>query len=127
MLGLAAAIPGANAAQTPMAASLRVTVDGITPAGGNLVVSLYDEATFQEPAAPLFRQSVANAHGSAVVTFSRLPPGAYAVKALQDVNRDGKPEPGEPAAVSNGAEPDSFDAAAIAIQPGNNATTLHLR
>jgi hypothetical protein len=43
------------------------------------------------------------------------------------VNRDGRPEPGEPTAISNGASPENFDAASIGIQPGNNATTLHLR
>jgi uncharacterized protein (DUF2141 family) len=123
----AGALSGAQAAQTSISASLRVTVDGITAAGGNLVIGVYDEATFPlNPDTPLFRQTLTNARGSATAVFNRLPPGTYAIKALQDVNRDGKGEAGEPAAVSNGAAPDNFDAASIVIQPGDNTTALHL-
>lgn len=115
-------------AQTSLAASLRVTVDGISPAGGNLIVSVYDEATFAlVPGAPLFRQVVDNARNPATVEFSRLPPGTYAIKAFQDVNRDGRAEAGEPAAVSNNAAPGDFDNAAIVVQPGENSAALHLR
>lgn len=115
------------AAQTPLAASLHVTLDGITPAGGNLIVGVYDEATFAlTPDMPLFIQTVANVHGSAGVVFNRLPPGTYALKAVQDVNRDGRAGPGEPVAISNGAPPGNFDAAAITLQPGENDAVLHL-
>jgi uncharacterized protein (DUF2141 family) len=117
----------ARAAQTPLAVSLHVTVDGITPAGGNLIVRVYDEATFAlAPDLPLFMQTVANAHGSATVVFDRMPPGTYALKAVQDVNRDGRAGPGEPVAVSNGASPANFDAAAITLEPGENTAVLHL-
>ena len=125
---LMAAGAEARAAQTPLGVTLQVTVDGITPAGGNLIIGVYDEATFAlAPDVPLFTQTVANAHGSAVVVFNRLPPGTYALKAVQDVNRDGRAGPGEPLAVSNGASPANFDAAAITLQPGENAAVLHLR
>jgi len=126
-LVLAAALD-ARAAQTPLAVSLHVTVDGITPAGGNLIVGVYDEATFAlAPDVPLFMQTVANVHGSATVVFNRLPPGTYALKAVQDVNHDGRAGPGEPVAISNGAPPENFDAAAITLQPGENTAVLHLR
>jgi len=110
-----------------MAATLRVSVDGITAAGGNLLVGLYDEATFPViPDAPLFKKTIPNPKTGTTAVFDRLPPGAYAVKVLQDVNNDGKAEPGEPFGISNGAAPNDFDAAAIALQPGNNAVTVHM-
>jgi uncharacterized protein (DUF2141 family) len=118
----------ADAAQTPLAASLRVTVDGVTPSGGTLRVSLYDEATFPAiPDAALFKREIAKVAGSAVVTFDRLPPGTYAVKVLQDVNNNGRADPGEPIGTSNGANADNFDGAAIVLQPGVNMASVHLR
>ena len=121
------AVAQGQAAQTSLAVSLHVTVDGITPAGGNLIVGLYDEATFAlAPDTPLFMQTVANAHGSATVVFERLPPGTYALKAVQDINRDGRAGPNEPVAVSNAAPAANFDAAAITLQPGENDAVLHL-
>src|SRR2546423_13618941 len=104
----------ADAAPTPLAATLRVTVDGVTASGGTLRVGLYDEATFPAiPDIPLFKREIPKIAGTVVVIFDRLPPGTYAVKALQDVNNDGKAEPGEPIGLSNGAGPDNFDGAAI--------------
>jgi uncharacterized protein (DUF2141 family) len=118
----------ADAAQTQLGASLRVTVDGVTASGGTLRVGLYDEATFPViPDTALFKREIPKIAGSVVVTFDRLPPGTYAVKALQDVNNDGKAEPGEPAGTSNGAAPDNFDGAAIVLQPGVNGAAVHLR
>ncbi|HEX5278566.1 MAG TPA: DUF2141 domain-containing protein [Micropepsaceae bacterium] len=123
-----AVMTNGRAAQTPLAVSLHVTVDGITPAGGNLIIGVYDEATFTlAQDVPLFVQTVANAHGSATVVFDRLPPGTYALKAVQDVNRDGRASPGEPVAISNGATPANFDAAGITLQPGETTAVLHLR
>jgi uncharacterized protein (DUF2141 family) len=117
----------ARAAPTPIAATLRVTVDGITSAGGTLRVGLYDEATFSVLAdAPLFKRE-AKASGTAVVTFERLPPGTYAVKVFQDVNNNGKADAGEPSGISNGAARDNFDAAAVVLQPGVNMAAVHLR
>ena len=118
----------AEAAQTPLGASLRVTIDGIAPSGGTLRVGLYDEATF--PAIPdtaLFKREIPKIAGSVVVTFDRLPPGTYAVKALQDLNNNGKADPGEPKGTSNGANADDFDGAAIVLEPGANMAVVHLR
>ena len=126
LLGLSPA--AADAAQTQMAANLRVTIDGVTASSGTLRVGLYDEATF--PAIPdtaLFKREIPKIAGSVVVTFDRLPPGTYAVKALQDVNNNGKADRGEPMGISNGANADDFDAAAIVLQPGANMAAVHLR
>ena len=116
-----------DAAQTAMAARLRVSVDGITSAGGNLIVGLYDEATFPlAPGMPLFSRTIANVKGSETAVFDRLPPGTYAIKVLQDLNRNGRADMGEPAAVSNEAAPENFDAASIVLHPGENAVAVHL-
>ena len=118
----------AQGAPTPLGATLRVTVEGVTAAGGTLRVGLYDEATFPAlPDVPLFKREIAKAAGNLVVTFDRLPPGTYAVKALQDVNNDGKWEMGEPFGISGGATRDNFDAAAIVLQPGANTVTVRLQ
>jgi uncharacterized protein (DUF2141 family) len=125
LLGLSSV--SADAAQTQLGASLHITIDGVTPSGGTLRVGLYDEATF--PAIPdtaLFRREIPKIAGSVVVTFDRLPPGTYAVKALQDVNNNGKADPGEPMGTSNGATADNFDRAAIVLQPGANMAAVRL-
>jgi len=128
LLIVAVAEAPSHAAQSSIAASLRVTVDGVTGAGGTLRIGLYDEATFPAIAdAALFKQQVARASGTAAVTFDRLPPGSYAVKVLQDVNNNGKADPGEPLGISNAAGPGNFDAAAIQLQPGANMAVIHLR
>jgi uncharacterized protein (DUF2141 family) len=118
----------ASGAQTPLGATLRVTIDGITASGGTLRVGLYDEATF--PAiqdTPLFKREIPKIAGSVVVIFDRLPPGTYAMKVLQDVNNNGKADPGEPRGISNGANADDFDGAAIVLEPGANMAAVHLR
>ena len=118
----------ADAAQTNIAATLRITVDGITASGGTLRVGLYDEATFPAiPDTPLFKREIPKIAGTVVVIFDRLPPGTYAVKVLQDVNNDGKADAGEPLGLSNGAPPDNFDGAALVLQPGVNSAAVHLR
>jgi uncharacterized protein (DUF2141 family) len=114
-------------AATSIVASLNVTVDGLRPDGGPVQLGLYDEATFPLiPDTPLFKR-VVDAEASVVIAFPRLPPGTYALKAFQDLNGNGKRDPGEPQAVSNGATATDFDAAAIVLTPGGNRAALHLR
>ena len=124
---LVLAAASAWAAPTPMGAILKVTVDGLKPDGGPVQVGIYDEATFPVlPDTPLFKRQV-DAEAAVVIDFARLPPGAYAIKAFQDLNGNGKRDAGEPSAISNGAADSDFDAAAIALMPGANMAALHLR
>ena len=121
-------VANAHAAPASLFASLRVSVEGVTQAGGTLRVGIYDEATFPAlPDTPLFKREVTRAAGNVAVTFDRLPPGTYAVKVVQDVNNDGRWEMGEPFGVSGGATRDNFDAAAVVLQPGTNAVTVRLQ
>jgi uncharacterized protein (DUF2141 family) len=115
MLAAAVAI-GVVAAAGLMSARLEIDVHGVTPAGGTLVVGLYDEATF--PATPIFTRSVPKVSGDVSVVFDRLPQGAYALKAFQDVNNDGRWEKGEPLGISNGAPETDFNAASVVLMPG---------
>jgi uncharacterized protein (DUF2141 family) len=89
---------------------------------------LHDEATFSIPdTMPLLRQDIAKVAGDVSLQFERLPPGSYALKAYQDLNNDGKWDPGEPKANSNGARDNDFDAAALVLMPGVADAVLHLR
>ncbi len=119
---------GAAHAASILGSSLRVTVDGVTKAGGTLRIGLHDEATFSEPGAMALRSNdIAGVAGPVSVEFARLPPGSYAVKAFQDLNNDGKWEPGEPQGISNDAPATDFEKASVLLMPGVNALTVHLK
>jgi uncharacterized protein (DUF2141 family) len=120
----------AHAAPAPprLAATLHVTIDGVTNKGGTLRVDLHDEATFLEAiTSPLRHQDIPMVAGDVSVAFERLPPGTYALFVFQDLNNDGRWEMGEPQGVSNGAALNDFDKATLVIEPGDNSTTVHLR
>ena len=122
------ALGAAMAAPNLLAASLRVTVDGVNRQGGVLRVGLYDEATFPEAGdLALFKRDISGIAGDVAMQFDRLPPGSYAIRAYQDLNNDGRWEMGEPRGISNEAAPGNFDAAALVLQPGVNMAVIHLR
>jgi uncharacterized protein (DUF2141 family) len=121
----AAVAVGVVAAAGMMSARLEIDVHGVTPAGGTLVVGLYDEATF--PATPIFTRSVPHLAGDMSVVFDRLPQGAYALKAFQDVNNDGRWEMGEPKGISNNAAETDFNAASVVLMPGVTKVRIALR
>jgi uncharacterized protein (DUF2141 family) len=122
------AVAPSMAAQSNLAVTLHVTVDGVKPGGGTLRVGLHDEVTFSIPNAKALReQDISNVAGDVSLQFDRMPPGSYAIKAFQDVNKDGTWEPGEPQAVSNGAAANDFDSAALLLMPGNNEAVIHLK
>jgi len=128
VLGCVIAAGFAHAAPQPLLATLRVTIDGVTSAGGTLRVFLHDEATFVDSnASPLKRSEIPKIAGDVSAVFDRLPPGDYALRAFQDVNDNGKWDVGEPQAYSNDAPAGDFDKAAIALMPGTTMAALHLR
>ena len=122
-MSLAAAAPGPS-----LLGTLRVTVDGVTRAGGTLRIGLHDEATFSDARAlPLRKTDLPKIAGDVSVAFDSLPPGDYALSAYQDLNDNGRRDAGEPAANSNGAANGDFDKAAIEVAPGTVMTVLHLK
>jgi uncharacterized protein (DUF2141 family) len=121
-------------------AVLTVTVQHISPKGGDLRLALYDEKSFSDDNAEEITGKVAPARKwGEVVTFDPVPPGIYAVKMFEDVNRNGKFDfnwlgiPSERYGFSNNAAPDwmhlappSFDAAKIVLKPGANSISIWL-
>jgi uncharacterized protein (DUF2141 family) len=128
LVALAILAGPAAAAPAPFLSTLRITVDGVSPKGGTLRIELHDEATFPDVnALPLRRNDVPKIAGDVSVVMDRLPPGDYALRAFQDLNDNGRWDPGEPRATSNGAPAGDFEKAAIGLMPGANMAALHLR
>lgn len=121
-------------------AVLTVKVDHIAPKGGNLRLALYDEKSFaDDDAEPITDKIVAATPSVQTVVFAGVPPGTYAVKMFQDVNRNEKFDlnwlgiPSERYGFSNNAKPNwirmsppDFDEAKITLKPGANWTEIWL-
>lgn len=121
-------------------AVLTVTVQHISSKGGDLRLAIYDRKSFgDDDADPVIDKVVPAKPWGQVVTFDPVPPGTYAVKMFQDVNRNAKFDfnwiglPAERYGFSNNAQPDwmrmappSFDDAKIALKPGPNAISIWL-
>ena len=119
---------------------LTVTVQHMSPKGGDLRLALYDEKSFSDDNAQEVTGKVAPAkRWVEVVTLDPVPPGTYAVKMFQDANRNGKFDfnwlgiPSERYGFSNNAAPDwmhlappGFDAAKIVLKPGANSISIWL-
>jgi uncharacterized protein (DUF2141 family) len=120
----------------PATATLTITVRHIIDAGGDLKLGIYDEANFAKKGGiPVARKST-NAHGPTMsLIFDGLPPGIYAVKVLQDVNRNGNFDMGlkgvEPFGFSNDAPVTAglpaFDDAKFTVTAGSNSIEITLR
>ncbi|HEU0201625.1 MAG TPA: DUF2141 domain-containing protein [Burkholderiaceae bacterium] len=85
LLALGAATFGARAA----AADLTVEVNGVTSAGGEVAVALFNNAD-EFPAKFAHGKRVKAEGKTAVVVFKDLPPGRYAVSAYHDANENKK-------------------------------------
>jgi uncharacterized protein (DUF2141 family) len=121
-------------------AVLVVTVQHISSKGGELRLALYDRKSFaDDDSAPIADRVVTAKPWTEIVTFDPVPPGTYAVKMYQDANRNERFDfdwlgiPAERYGFSNNAGPDwmhlappSFDAAKIALKPGQNAISIWL-
>jgi uncharacterized protein (DUF2141 family) len=118
------------------AATLTVKVDGVTAAGGNLMVALCDSATYSGSGKPLHGMKIPAKAGSMTVHFDAIAPGPYAVKVMQDVNGNGKMDiglfgPSEPYGFSNNVRAvmsaPSFDKAKFEIHDGDNQIAITIR
>ena len=74
------------------AASLQITVSGISSAKGVIRIAMCPpQAGFPDCKTKLVRSaSLPIANGQAAVTFDGLPPGSYAVSVFHDANANGK-------------------------------------
>ena len=137
-LGACAATPGEQAdAPTAPAASGDAVVElevVVQSDEGPVLAALFaDEASYADET-PLRTLRIDVSGGFGSVTIEGLAPGSYAVKAFQDLDRDGALDrnalgiPSEPAAFSNGAKirfgPPSWDAARFNAPAGRTVERL---
>lgn len=130
----------ARAADVPNnLASLQVTVLNVSPKGGDILMGLYDRKAYtnNDDDAAVKDVKVPAMPSKTMFTIKDIVPGIYAIKMMQDVNRNGKFDqswiglPLEPYGFSNDAKPflkaPNFSAVKFAIVPGANAITIHLQ
>lgn len=106
---------------------IAVRVTGIPNATGQVIIALYDRATWMDEGKVL-AHGVGSVHGAEVlVPLEHVPAGRYAIAVLDDENGDGKMNwgltgPSEPYGFSRGARgtfgPPSFDDAAFDFDGG---------
>lgn len=87
-LSLAALMIGAGLAGTAMAADVTVTLKGVRPKGGRVLVSLQTAAEFMKPEGHLGAIAPGDVAGDEVVVVHNVPPGEYAVMVLHDADGD---------------------------------------
>jgi len=130
------AVPAAASAAAP-GASLVVKIEDVTKDGGDLRVGVYNQALFEvRGSKPLYGLIAVAKPGEDVFTFPDLAPGAYGVKVLQDVNKNGHMDlhfgmiPAEPYGISNDARPSMgpapWDDAKFDVKPGANTIVIHM-
>lgn len=99
--GLAALITAMAMAGAASAAEVTVTLTGVEPRGGEVLVSLQTAEEFMQPRGHLGAHAAAVA-GGMTLTVHDVPPGDYAVMVMHDVDGDfrmardaeGKPQEG---------------------------------
>ena len=133
---LAAAL--ASPAHIPAAdtATLTVKVENVSPKGGTVSLALFTEANYDDDAHPTLARDVPARPPETTIVIEGLEPGVYAVKMMQDINRNGKFDtswlglPEEPYGFSNNAQPrlsePSFKRTRFRVMPGNNMITIRL-
>lgn len=101
-LSLAALLIGAGMASAAMAADVTVTLTGVQPRGGQMLVSLQTANEFMKPEGHFGAIAAGDVTGDETVVVHDVPPGDYAVMVLHDADRDmqmarqadGKPKEG---------------------------------
>jgi uncharacterized protein (DUF2141 family) len=101
-LSLAALMTGAGLASAAIAADVTVTLTGVQPKGGNVLVSLQTAGEFMKPEGHYGSIAAGDVTGDETVVVHNVPPGEYAVMVLHDADgdmqmareTDGKPKEG---------------------------------
>ncbi|ATC33304.1 DUF2141 domain-containing protein [Caulobacter vibrioides] len=136
-LALAAASVLAPAARAQEAVGdLTLTFPDLKAKQGQILIAVFDSPQGWASGKPVRVANASAAQDPAAAKILALPPGAYAVRAFQDVDGDGKMGtnpfgmPTEPYGFSRDAQPNmgppSFDAAAFEVKAGANAQSLRL-
>jgi len=89
-LSLATLLIGAGMASAAMAADVTVTLTGVQPAGGRVLVSLQSAGEFMKPEGRFGAIADGATGGEATVVVRNVPPGEYAVMVLHDADGDMK-------------------------------------
>ncbi len=132
----AAFLSPAHAQVQSVLGDLTVSVAAPEAKQGAILVALFDSAHAWGVGKPVRVATVSAAGAAPSANIAGLPPGAYAVRAFQDVNENGKLDanpfglPVEPYGFSRDARPNmgppAFEAAAFTVTAGANAQTIHL-
>lgn len=118
------------------AASLTVNVHNVSPKGGIVSLALFTKVNYDDDDHPTLARDVEAISPVTVVHIEDLKPGVYAIKMMQDINRNGKFDtswiglPEEPYGFSNDAEPvlsePSFRRTSFLILEGENHISITL-
>jgi uncharacterized protein (DUF2141 family) len=120
------------------AATLTVKVENIDKKGGELRLSLYDEALWSSnESEPIVSANVPAVSPETIIVFKDIAPGIYGVKTYQDANRNSKFDqnwigwPLERYGFSNDARPvfsaPGFDRTKFTLSDGETAIVIHLQ
>ena len=120
------------------AATLTVMVENIGNKGGELRLSLYDEASWSnDNSEPIASADVPAVPPEITVVFKDIAPGVYGVKTYQDANRNHRFDqnwlgwPLERYGFSRDAHPrfsePGFDRTKFTLSDGENAIVIHLQ
>ena len=77
-----------NTAMTGTGGAVTVTINGVAPNGGPVLVALQDSASFAKVAGT-YSTTVQPTGASVTATFQGVTPGTYAAAVVQDTNQDG--------------------------------------
>ena len=136
-LMLAAAL-AAGPTQIPASdtASLTVNVVDVSPKGGDVSLALFTADNYEDDDHPTLDRTVAANPAGTTIVIQGIKPGEYAIKMMQDINRDGEFNrswlglPLEPYGFSNnvavGLDEPSFDETKFKVVAGVNAITIKL-
>lgn len=134
LLTLSAALAVPLAAAPALAGDLTVTVAGLKPKGGVVMIGLWDERTFGRTQPLLTATADAGGRGEVTVVFTDVKPGDYAVNAFHDADRNGRPtltdgRLAEGTALSNATtlrEPPSFASSRFAVPASGTTVTIRM-
>lgn len=87
-LSLTALMIGAGLASAAMAADVTVTLTGVQPKGGRVLVSLQTASEFMKPEGHYGSIAAGDVTGAETVVVHNVPAGEYAVMVLHDTDSD---------------------------------------